>query len=194
MGADGDRIDDKPRVACDVDTRVLELGRTSFIPERDVGKLITRVSRVHFRIHQGEHEEDDDDQPMYRLEDLASNSTFVNGQKVGKGNVCGLQHDDIITIIKDENGGPLLQYRFVVLPGEEEEDDEHAMSEEGKSDEDDHQYQGSMMVLTNTASAILSSENQQQHQEGNWISRNAVSISAAVVLLGSALAANVIHF
>jgi hypothetical protein len=192
VGVDGEKLDDKPRIACDVDTRVLELGRTAFVNENDVGKHITRVSRVHFRIVQGEHHEDD--QPLYRLEDLASNSTFVNRVKVGKGKTCELGHNDIITVLFDENGGPLLQYRFLVLrdevEGEEDGVDDHdapreVSDEEGcdPMSEDEHEA-----AATGTLPTINSL------REEPWFRRNALSISAGVVLLAGALAANVIHF
>jgi len=216
----------KPHLTRNDDAAVLELGRKDKdfeLRHLGLGKHITRVSREHLRIDKDAQLE------RYVLEDRSANGTYVNAVKVGKGARVPLAHNDIITILLDENDVPLLQYRFSLLfrDGEEEQQEKEPAAADiaragtsvrggsgGDSgsrkrvaaDEisprrrrqrsrqqelDDTQQATQWIGNVGAADPFSDALPAEQHVPHEWLRQNAVTLSAGLVLFGSALVANI---
>lgn len=80
------------------------------ITEQEVDKLILIISKVQFKIWKepistGTH--------VAYLEDLSSNGTFVNKQKVGKNKKVVISSEDVISLAQPNNKGNFLQFAAI---------------------------------------------------------------------------------
>ena len=152
---------------------------------------ITRVSRQHFLIrHVG-----DAASPRFVLEDTAANGTWLNGVRIGKGQQLPLQHGDMITVLYNDHEVPLLQFRFILLPREGEGDE----AAEDPSRDAKRFASGALRQSHSPRSEEFAGERNQSDEDGekgngkeesDWIGRHSVTISAGLLLLASAMAAN----
>lgn len=146
---------------------------------------ITRVSRQHFCIrHVG-----DVASPRFVLEDTAANGTWLNGVRIGKGQQLPLQHGDMITVLYNDHDVPLLQFRFLLLPREGDEAEQPDL----KRFASDALHQGHSPrseEFGNERSSRDDAISNNGKQESDWIGRHSVTISAGLLLLASAMAAN----
>lgn len=180
----------------------LEVGR-QFCVDRgyDVGKHITRVSRQHFCIAVLPGEV----QRSFELQDKAANGTWINGIMVGKGSHMPLAHGDVVTVLYDEHEKPLLQFRFLLHgDADEQRAPTPPLSEGGDSDDERHEEVASPSKMARVdvsrtdpsvhvappvfvpAARLAASPD----APDEWFRRTAVTVTAGLVLLASAVAAN----
>jgi hypothetical protein len=183
----------------------VELGRQMLVDRGfTVADRIMRVSRNHFVVCRDYSA----GVGAFVLQDHAANGTWVNGAPVGKGQSVPVVHGDIITVVY-ENDVPRLQFRFQLFGDDVDGVGGSDGSQRGNATSDNN---GTRNNRNNRNSNNDSNNSNNNNNFGNyngnnynannggddenpgddtdWIGRHSVTISAGLVLLASALAAN----